>query len=104
MSALLLCPAFGAEALAAAASIDPGRLHLATCHFEREGSELRSFVTPIERGGPRSAPTQPSPEPLAQFRTGLSDSDLGVSAEEKSALETLTPREASARSDWTEIL
>jgi hypothetical protein len=94
--ALLLCPAFGAEARAAAHAVPPGTIRLATCHFEHEGSELRAWIAPVEGSPTRSAPATPAapgPAPAAEFRTGLSDLDLGVTEEEMSALEQLTPRE-----------
>jgi hypothetical protein len=100
VGALLLCPAFGAEARAAAAS-GGGRIRLANCHFEHEGSELRAWIAPVERAAPREILVPPGPEPVAEFRTGLSDADLGVTAEEKSAFEPMAPRESSSpvRSD-----
>jgi hypothetical protein len=105
--ALLLCPAFGSEARAAAAAVAaPGPIRLATCHFEREGAELRAWIAPVEHPAARPAQVPSGPAPQAEFRTGLSDADLGVSAEEKSALEHVdpevpTPREVrtSFRSD-----
>lgn len=90
---LLLCPAFGTESRAAAASAGPGRIRLATCHFEHEAAELRAWIAPVEPAAPRVVPVRSSPEPLPEFRTGLSDADLGVTAEEKSAFEPVAPRE-----------
>ena len=89
---LLVCPAFGAEARAAAASAG-GRMRLALCHFEHEGSELRAWIAPVEPEAPRATPSARSAEPVAEFRTGLSDADLGLTDEEKSALESAAPRE-----------
>lgn len=89
---LLLCPVFSVEARAAAASAG-GRMRLATCHFEHEGSELRAWIAPVENDAPRPLPASRSAEPVAAFRTGLSDADLGVTDEEKSALESAAPRE-----------
>jgi hypothetical protein len=89
---LLVCPAFGVEARAAAASAG-GRMRLATCHFEHEGSELRAWIAPVEPETPRPQLSPPSPGPVAEFRTGLSDADLGVTDEEKSALESAAPRD-----------
>lgn len=96
--ALLLCAAFGPEALAAASSVTPEWIELATCHFGREGSELRVWIDRVGRAEARAARASPAPEPVASFRTGLSDADLGVSAEEQSALERneLAPREPSS--------
>jgi hypothetical protein len=89
---LLLCPAFGAEALAAARALGPGRVALATCHFAPEGQALRAFLTPIELGA--SAPAESSTAPRAEFRTGLSDEDLGLSNDEHVALDP-APRESA---------
>lgn len=98
VGALLLCPAFGAEARAAAASVPAARIRLATCHFEHQGAELRAWIAPVEPAPPRAAaPERTSPESLPEFRTGLSDADLGVTDEEKSAFEPLAPRDSSDR-------
>ena len=94
---LLLCPDFGVEARAAAASADSRRMRLATCHFEHEGAEVRAWIAPVARAAPHPVaapgPAIVGPEPLPEFRTGLSDADLGVSADERSAFESATPRE-----------
>jgi hypothetical protein len=89
---LLLCPTFGPEALAAARALGPGRVALATCHFAPEGQGLRAFLTPIELGAP--APAESPAAPRAEFRTGLSDEDLGLSDDEHVALD-LAPRESA---------
>jgi hypothetical protein len=103
--ALVLAPAFGAEALAAAAAMPAGRIELAVCRFERTGPELRASIQPIESADPAPAPASGTPEPApARFRTGLSDADLGVSDEEQSALEAPLPGEPPRRSAPTEIL
>jgi hypothetical protein len=68
-------------------------MRLATCHFEHEGSELRAWIAPVEPETPRPQLSPPSPGPVAEFRTGLSDADLGVTDEEKSALESAAPRD-----------
>jgi hypothetical protein len=86
VSALLLCPAFGAEAIAAAAGCaDPGRIHLATLYFAGAGPQLRAWIAPMGRPGARSEVARP--RPATEFRTGLSDADLGLSPEERAALE-----------------
>jgi len=103
--ALVLAPAFGAEALAAAAAIPARRIELAFCRFERVGPELRASIQPIGATDPAPTPSVGPPEPpAARFRTGLSDADLGVSVEEQSALEAPLPRESPRRSAPTEIL
>jgi hypothetical protein len=94
VAALLLCSSFGPEALAAAGAAGPGQIRLAVCHFAPEGPELRAFIAPIERVAGRPAAVGVGPDqPRAEFRTGLCDADLGLSAEERSALE---PAAASA--------
>lgn len=104
VAALLVCPSFGPEALAAVASAGAGQMLLATCHFAAEGSELRAWITPLERAKARTVAPH-AEEPIPAFRTGLSDADLGVSAEESASLEQEAPRERSGlRSNPTENL
>jgi hypothetical protein len=92
VAVLLLCPVFGAEALAAARALGPGRIALASCHFAPDGSELRAFLTPIDLGSPQ--PAESSAPARAEFRTGLTDDDLGLSSDENTSFET-SPRESS---------
>ena len=92
VAALLVCPAFGAEAIAAAGCAAPGRIQLATFHCTGEGSQLRAWIAPIEGSGTPAVVAKPH-EPPAEFRTGLSDADLGLSGEERAALEQPAPRE-----------
>jgi len=91
---LLLCPAFGPEALAAARALGPGRVALATCHFAADDAGLRAFLSPIEIGAP-SAPEPAIAPAQAEFRTGLTDEDLGLSADEHTSFETAPPRESA---------
>jgi hypothetical protein len=86
VAALLLCPSFGPEAQAAARCVAADQLDLATCHFASEGAELRAFITPLAGKATRPGAALRG-EPVSPFRTGLSDADLGVSPEERSALE-----------------
>lgn len=103
VAALLVCPAFGAEARAAAAAVAGSRLDLASCHFASDGAELRAWITPLE---PASAarPSAPGAEPTAEFRTGLSDDDLGLSREEQAALAPAPGGSFAGGSTPTEIL
>lgn len=93
VAVLLLCPAFGPEALAAARALGPGRVALASCHFAPDGPELRAFLEPIELGTPASAQIQAPTR--ADFRTGLTDEDLGLSTDEHTSFEPAPPREPS---------
>lgn len=93
VAVLLLCPAFGPEALAAARALGPGRVALASCHFAADGPELRAFLEPIELGTP--APAQMPAPTRAEFRTGLTDVDLGLSTDEHTSFEPASPRESS---------
>jgi hypothetical protein len=90
VAVLLLCDHFGAEALAAARALGPGRIAIAACHWVADGSELRAWLAPIEleaTGAPAApaAPVAPPAPPV--FRTGLRDEDLGLSDEEQSAFD-----------------
>jgi hypothetical protein len=91
VAVLLLCDHFGAEALAAARALGPGRIAIAACHWVTEGAELRAWLAPIElepvAGEPAPFAPVPAPPPAPEFRTGLRDADLGLSDEEQSAFE-----------------
>jgi len=93
VSALLLCPAFGTEAIAAAGCAPPGRIQLATVHYAGEGSQLRAWIAPIEPSGNRAGVAAGASARVTEFRTGLSDADLGVSDDERAALQQVAPRE-----------
>lgn len=86
--AILLCPAFRPEAVAAAAGAGPGVLTLATYRCVRDRVGISVLVEPLAarvaaNGSGAPAPSV-EPEP---FRTGLSDLDLGLTAEERSEFE-----------------
>jgi hypothetical protein len=104
--ALLLCPAFGPEARAAAGAVPAARLALATCHFSNDGEDLRAWIgsgdAPVARPDPAVA--EPASLPPAEFRTGLSDADLGLSPEEQAALERIPKGSLAPRSSLNEIL
>jgi hypothetical protein len=93
VAVLLLSPAFGPEALAAARALGPGRVALASCHFAPDGPGLRAFLEPIELRAPPAAQRQAPAR--AEFRTGLTDEDLGLSDDEHSSFEPAAPREPS---------
>lgn len=92
--ALLLCPAFCAETRAAARALGGEALALISWRWIREGARTALLLQPEEgseraAGPPRAALASPrSAAPHAPvFRTGLSDADLGLSREEREALE-----------------
>lgn len=91
VQAVVLCPRFGAEAVAAAGAVDRAPPHLVTWRFVRNGSDgdvLLDLVFPAAPGtvSGREGRAEPSPGPNG-FRTGLSDADLGLSAEERAEFE-----------------
>jgi hypothetical protein len=95
VAVLLLCEHFGTEALAAARALGPSRVAVAACHWATEGAEVRAWISPIELEIPAANGAQPEPLPGAprtEFRTGLRDEDLGLSADEQISLEQPFPR------------
>jgi hypothetical protein len=82
--AVLLCPAFRPEAVAAAHSLGPASPILGTYRVFRDGSGLEPLLeavgaaTQIER--PLQAPPHAAPAP---FRTGLTDEDLDLASDEQ---------------------
>ncbi len=83
---LLLCPDFCAQTRAAVASLGDDVVSLARYRCLRNGADLHLlFDHPTE---PSPLPFHP-PEMSAQppFRTGLTDEDLGLTDEERRALE-----------------
>ena len=85
---LLLCPSFRAEAAAAASSVGSEVISLARYHCFRRGAELEILLEPLSRNTQQRA-TAPLPEPAAlpSFRTGLTDEDLDLTADERAELE-----------------
>jgi hypothetical protein len=96
VGALLLCPAFRGEALAAARALGPELLSLATYRCLRDRSGISVLVDPVAFAAVRSdgaAADAVAPEP---FRSGLSDLDLGLTPEERKEFERLrSPRGAA---------
>jgi hypothetical protein len=86
--ALLFCPAFRGEALAAARSLGPEVLSLATyrCLRDRSGVAVLVEPLPLVASQPPAAVATVEPEP---FRTGLSDLDLGLTSEEREEFDRL---------------
>lgn len=93
--ALLLCPAFRSEALAAAGALGPEVLSLASYRCVRDGGGVSVLIEalPGASGAAETREEKPRPEP---FRTGLSDLDLGLTADERREFERLaSPRGAA---------
>jgi hypothetical protein len=86
--ALVLCPAFRVEALAAAAAA-PGALSLALYRCLRDGAGVHVLVEPLA-AEPAAAAGEPPRGTVAEpFRTRLDDLDLGLTAEEQAEFERL---------------
>ena len=84
--ALVLCPVFGAEAIAAA-SAGGGAVSLGVYRCLRDGAGMHVLLEPVGRA-PDAAGREPAalPEP---FRTRLTDRDLGLPDDERSEVEPL---------------
>jgi len=95
--ALILCPGFASEVLAAAGALGPGVLSLASYRCVRDAAGVSVLLEPVlGAGSPAEAVAthpQQAPEP---FRTGLSDIDLGLTPDERREFERLSsPRGAT---------
>jgi hypothetical protein len=80
---VLLCPSFRAESIAAARAMGPETARLATYRCLRNGTGvgvLVEWLHPIPEAATRAQ--APAGRESAPFRTGLSDADLGLTAEE----------------------
>ncbi len=89
---LLFCPAFGSQSRGAAAALGPDAPELGIYRCFRNGSAIQTLVEKLgtqSREPQRPFPVQAEP-PAAPpvFRTGLTDSDLGLSQDERSELES----------------
>jgi len=95
--ALLFCPGFRPEAVAAAAAAGPGVLSLATYRCVRDRVGTSALVEPLAATGETNGSGLPAPAALPEpFRTGLSELDLDLTPEERSEFEpALSPRGAS---------
>jgi hypothetical protein len=87
--ALVLCPAFRVEAVAAAAAAPPGALSLALYRCLRDGAGVHVLVEPLAADAAAAA-GEPLRGAVAEpFRTRLNDLDLGLTAEEQAEFERL---------------
>ena len=84
--AILLAPSFSLETRAAAASLRAGAIELIRFVAVRAGSERGLLLEPVDpkarrqappRAGQRNDPDPPPGKPLPEFRSGLTDADLG---------------------------
>lgn len=83
---VLLCPDFSSETRGAAGALGDAAPALWSYRCVRNGAGVDALVEPLDApaastGAPPDAPLGPT------FRTGLSDSDLGLSAAERSEFE-----------------
>jgi len=85
--AVLLCPAFGAEARSALAAVGPATLAAVTYRCVANGAGSEVLLEHVESEAPTGT-DEPAPrERRSRFRTRLSDADLGLSAEEQREFE-----------------
>lgn len=92
---LLLCSSVGTQTEAAIASLGPEVVSLARYRCLRNGSSLEILLEPGDASAPleaTAAASQPEDSAtrlaeLPPFRTGLSDEDLGLTADERRSLE-----------------
>jgi len=98
--ALALCPAFGAEAVAAAGAAPGGTLSLGVLRCLRDGAVLHVLLEPLEPAPPRPAVARAAPESASfapePFRTRLTDADLGLADDDRAEPEAF-PAPVGAR-------
>jgi hypothetical protein len=82
---LLVCPSLRPETLAAVGQLAPQTLELAVYRCVRNGARVETLVETVAAAPPKPdlSVGQPDPIPVPSFRTGLTDSDLGLSPEER---------------------
>jgi hypothetical protein len=79
---VLLSPGFRPESRAAARALGPAAPELGVYRCVRNVAGVETLLEPL--GEPTSAPAgSVEPTPAAPFRTGLTDADLGLTAEER---------------------
>lgn len=87
--ALLLCPAFGSEARAALSALGPSSLAAVTYRCIANGAGTEVLLEHVDSATRDEAP-EPAPKPTEranQFRTRLTDADLGLTPEEQREFE-----------------
>ena len=86
--AVLLCPGFRPEAIAATRALDPATLVLGTYRVFRDGSRLEPLIEPAGAAADlERPPVAISPATPAPFRTGLTDADLDLTGDEHAEFE-----------------
>lgn len=80
--AIVLCPRFSSEARDAAGAVSDG-VQLVLWRALRNGHAADLFLEPLEREAATGEPASAPPQAPVAFRTGLSESDLGLSAAER---------------------
>jgi hypothetical protein len=85
--AVLLCPEFRPEAVAATHSLGPAAPILATYRVFRDGTRFEPLLEPVGVAAVEQ-PLQPAPPAAAApFRTGLTDEDLDLTSDEHADFE-----------------
>lgn len=88
ISLVLMAPGFDRETEAAARSLGKAAPQLAVYRCVRNGAGVEALLEPRDgQGAPAEAPPGPAAAVAAPFRTGLTDADLGLSADERSEFE-----------------
>jgi hypothetical protein len=85
--AVVLCPAFGAEARSALAALGPETLAAVTYRCVANGAGSEVLLEHVESAAPTGSDDPAPRERRSQFRTRLSDADLGLTAEEQREFE-----------------
>jgi hypothetical protein len=91
---VLLAPSFSPAAVAAVRAADPEDLDLVRFRCVRapsDGGAVQVLLEPVRLAGarPAASPLRPAgaPPPAARFRSGLSDADLDLTADERRGLD-----------------
>lgn len=83
IQAVVLCPDFGTEASAAVRAVEPGAIQLVRWRYLRNGRDASLLLEPLAKPAEAPEPAPRAVETPAPFRSGLSESDLGLSDEER---------------------
>lgn len=84
---LLIAPDFGPQALAAARALGPAVAGLATVRCVRNGSAIQVLLERIRSTAAPSGRSADDGTPSSRFRSGLGDSDLSLTPDERRDLE-----------------